>query len=148
MRPTAPVFPRSTRRSSILSRLSGRRSEPFIKNATVVLGRLASAVEPGVFHPPFVVRAVDPCGDALDLRIGAGRLARVKDDRPTGVFRQPPLDLPDKFAAPIEITRDGLLVDQLVGPGITIAGVVALGPAIIILVEHLVGIVEPGFGDG
>src|SRR3954469_890214 len=38
MRPTAPTFPRSTRRSSILSRPSGRRSEPLLKNATVVLG--------------------------------------------------------------------------------------------------------------
>src|SRR3954447_19180077 len=38
MRPTTPVFPRSTRRSSILSQPSGRRSEPLIKNATVVLG--------------------------------------------------------------------------------------------------------------
>src|SRR3954464_1739522 len=39
MRPTAPTFPRSTRRSSILSRPSGRRSEPLLKNATVVLSR-------------------------------------------------------------------------------------------------------------
>src|SRR3954453_12669367 len=38
MRPTAPMFPRSTHRSSILSRPSGRRSEPLIQNATVVLG--------------------------------------------------------------------------------------------------------------
>src|SRR4051812_26626151 len=37
MRPTAPMFPRSTHRSSILSRPSGRRSEPLIQNATVVL---------------------------------------------------------------------------------------------------------------
>src|SRR4051794_35425507 len=37
MRPTAPMFPRSTRRSSIRSRPSGRRSEPLIQNATVVL---------------------------------------------------------------------------------------------------------------
>src|SRR4051812_21070230 len=40
MRPTAPMFPRSTRRSSILSQPSGRRSEPLVKNATVVLGRV------------------------------------------------------------------------------------------------------------
>src|SRR4051794_18418798 len=39
MRPTAPMFPRSTRRSSILSRPSERRSEPLLKNATVVLGQ-------------------------------------------------------------------------------------------------------------
>src|SRR4051795_4707975 len=37
MRPTAPRFPRLTRRSSILSQPSGRRSEPLGKNATVVL---------------------------------------------------------------------------------------------------------------
>src|SRR3954447_15860764 len=41
MRPTAPMFPRSTHRSSILSRPSGRRSEPLIQNATVVLGRVS-----------------------------------------------------------------------------------------------------------
>src|SRR4051794_14889173 len=39
MRPTAPMFPRSTRRSSILSRPSARKSEPLIQNATVVVGR-------------------------------------------------------------------------------------------------------------
>src|SRR3954452_6012377 len=39
MRPTAPMFPRSTRRSSILSRPFERRSEPLLKNATVVIGR-------------------------------------------------------------------------------------------------------------
>src|SRR3954466_1819149 len=39
MRPTAPMFPRLTRRSSILSQPSGRRSEPLAKNATVVLSR-------------------------------------------------------------------------------------------------------------
>src|SRR3954452_3003636 len=38
MRPTAPMFPRSTRRSSILSRPSRERSERLIKFATVVLG--------------------------------------------------------------------------------------------------------------
>src|SRR4051812_24035379 len=38
MQPTAPMFPRSTRRSSILSQLAGRRSELLVKNATVVLG--------------------------------------------------------------------------------------------------------------
>src|SRR4051812_29918214 len=37
MRPTAPMFPRSTRRSSILSQPSGRSSQHRIKNATVVL---------------------------------------------------------------------------------------------------------------
>src|SRR3954451_14645336 len=37
MRPTTPVFPRSTRRSSILSQPSGRRSKSLIQNATVVL---------------------------------------------------------------------------------------------------------------
>src|SRR3954451_22183473 len=39
MPPTTPASPRSTRRSSILSQPSGRRSEPLLKNATVVLGR-------------------------------------------------------------------------------------------------------------
>src|SRR4051812_42976077 len=37
MPPTAPTFPRLTRRSSILSRPSGRTSEPLIQIATVVL---------------------------------------------------------------------------------------------------------------
>src|SRR5436190_23487325 len=46
MRPTTPVFPRSTRRSSILSQASGRRSEPLVKNATVVVDHAVAEVEP------------------------------------------------------------------------------------------------------
>src|SRR4051812_16885961 len=42
MRPKAPTFPRLTRRSSILSRPSGRTSEPLIQIATVVLGTALS----------------------------------------------------------------------------------------------------------
>src|SRR4051794_13043978 len=37
MPPTAPMFPQSTPRSSILSRSSGSRSALLLKNATVVL---------------------------------------------------------------------------------------------------------------
>src|SRR4051794_20666027 len=56
MRPTAPMFPRSTRRSSIRSRPSGRRSEPLIQNATVVLERLiAQQVDRG--HVPGIAAA-------------------------------------------------------------------------------------------
>src|SRR4051794_40324668 len=40
MPPKAPVSPQSTRRSSTLSQPPGSRSEPSIKNATVVLGRV------------------------------------------------------------------------------------------------------------
>jgi hypothetical protein len=62
------MFPRSTRRSSILSRPSGRRSEPLVKNATVVLG--TSAAKQRIFTR-------SACGIKLALRSNRGLRALV-----------------------------------------------------------------------
>src|SRR3954454_3502353 len=72
MRPTAPTFPRSTRRSSILSRPSGRRSEPLLKNATVVVGGRgegetpSDTLEPAVAGLAQTARDFDPAEGLLD----------------------------------------------------------------------------------
>src|SRR6185437_6181952 len=60
------------------------------------------SVEPGVFQAPHVVRAVDPDGDALDVRIGAGHRARMKDDRPAAILGQMLFDLPYDAAPLLE----------------------------------------------
>src|SRR3954467_5194945 len=67
MRPTAPMFPQSTHRSSILSRPSGRRSEPLIQNATVVVGLVSR------LGPAWVSQAGGQIDHhiGLDLMIGA-----------------------------------------------------------------------------
>src|SRR5215213_4397607 len=95
MRPTAPMFPRSTRRSSILSRPSGRRSEPLVKNATVVLaealavisgknggngagriGRGCFRLEPAIGLHRHLERSPRPCTAAGSRQISLGYLAR------------------------------------------------------------------------
>src|SRR5690349_15459140 len=50
--------------------------------------RMCSAVEPGVFHPPLVVRAVDPDRDSPDPRIRASHRARMENDRPAAILSQ------------------------------------------------------------
>src|SRR4051812_621553 len=74
MRPTAPRFPRLTRRSSILSQPSGRRSEPLAKNATVVVGcRLGDAGSAAMAGVP----AGLPAGIRLSDFISLGVIARA-----------------------------------------------------------------------
>src|SRR5689334_9571068 len=75
MRPTAPVFPRSTRRSSILSRPSGRRSEPLVKNATVVLG-----FGPRVGAPRSEIRGVRQAVQPLPAPLPAPPSTEVQTD--------------------------------------------------------------------
>src|SRR3954449_12128450 len=64
MRPTTPVFPRSTRRSSILSQPSGRRSKSLIQNATVVLARRAQIIQHAVdgLSAPGIAAKMGLCG--------------------------------------------------------------------------------------
>src|SRR5207245_994235 len=58
-----------------------------------------SVVEPEVFETEAVVDAVDHHGHPFHLRVPAGRLTGVKDDRPRAVFRQSPLDFPYQLLA-------------------------------------------------
>src|SRR3954451_7446201 len=88
MRPTAPMFPRSTHRSSILSRPSGRRSEPLIQNATVVLGRYVEDFAPLGQLRAVVVRS--PHAHALIDGIDADAARAMPGVR--GVFTAADLD--------------------------------------------------------
>ena len=72
----------------------------------------------------------------------------MEDDRPAAILGEVFFDLPDDTPPLLDIGLDRLLVDQLVDLGVAITGVVALGAAGIILVEHLVGVIEPGLGHG
>src|SRR5262249_49152706 len=83
-----------------------------------------STVEPGVFHAPQIVGAVDPHGDAFDIGVLAGHLLGVPDDRPAGVLGQAAFDLPDDLAAFFRVAFDRLLVDQRVGLLVTVAGII------------------------
>src|ERR1044071_9159447 len=82
MRPIAPMFPRSTRRSSVLSRPSGRRSDPLLKNATVVLAALYALLFDFLNHR---TGRLDPSLDAIAAKAGCCRravvdaLARLRD---------------------------------------------------------------------
>src|SRR6516165_5207099 len=109
--------------------------------------RRSSPVEPEVFEARPVIDAVDHVGEALYLRLPAGRNAAVEDDRPRVVVDQLSLDLPDQPLAHARIGLLGLLLDQSIDLTVAIAGVVALRPAHVILVERGVGIVHFGFGD-
>ena len=69
------------------------------------------SVEPEVFEARAVVDAVDHVGEALHLRLPAGRNAAVEDDRPRVVLDQLLLDLPDQPFARARIGLSGLLLD-------------------------------------
>src|SRR5215469_17736690 len=72
----------------------------------------------------------------------------MEDDRPSAILSQSLFDLPHDLSPLLGIGLAGLLVDQFVDFCIAIAGVVTLRPAGIVLVEHLVGIIEPRFSNG
>src|SRR5262249_49422497 len=92
--------------------------------------------EPEVFEARAVVYAVDHVGEALHLRLPAGRNAAVEDDRPRVILDQLLLDLPDQPPARARIGLSGLLLDQPIDLLVAIAGVVALRAAHVILVER------------
>src|SRR5204862_3291589 len=58
-----------------------------------------SIVEPEVLVTKAVVDAVDHHGHPFYLRVTAGRLPWVKDDRTGTVLGEPPFDLPDQLLA-------------------------------------------------
>src|SRR5438874_9644093 len=99
-------------------------------------------IEPHVLKPPAVENAVDDQVEALDARPPAGRGAGVEDDRPRGVAREPPLDLPHQLPPLFGIGLARLPVDQRVDLLVAITGVVAVRTARVVLVEHLVGVVD------
>src|SRR5258708_685238 len=68
--------------------------------------------------------------------------------RSSSILSQILFDLPHDLSPLPSIGLGRLLVDQSVGLGVAIASIVALRPTKIVLVEHLVGIIEPRFGDG
>src|SRR5260370_361183 len=98
--------------------------------------------EPDVFHAPAIIGAVDHHRDVLDLRLPAGGLARVIDDRAHPFLDHPALDIPHDPLALFRIGLNRLLVDQRLDLGVAIAGVVARRFTDIALVEDLVGIVD------
>src|SRR5207237_4072149 len=100
------------------------------------------AVEPDVFHAPAIIGAVDHHRDVLDLRLPAGGLARVIDDRAYPFLDHPALDIPHDPLALFRIGFNRLLVDQRLDLGVAIAGVVARRFTDIALVEDLVGLVD------
>src|SRR5437763_4383787 len=104
-------------------------------------------VEPEVFVAVAVVDAVDQDGQPLDPRMAASRLMRIENDGPRNILDQPPLDLPHELLPLLWVGLHRLRVDQLVDFRIAIAGVVAFRAAHVILVELLVWVVDPGFGD-
>src|SRR5437763_7715955 len=105
-------------------------------------------VEPGVFEPPAVVIAVHHHRVPLEVGLPAGGRHGVEDRRPRSVLRQLLFDLPDEPLTLVVIGFHRLLVDEIVDLLAAIAGVVPLGAADEVLVELLVGVVEPVFADG
>src|SRR5207248_10371782 len=101
--------------------------------------RASLPTEPHALAPPAVESAVDGQVEALDARPPAGRGARVEDDRPRGVARKAPLDLPHQLPPLLGIGLARLPVDLGVDLLVAKAGVVAVRAARVILVEHLVG---------
>src|ERR1700730_1736626 len=112
-----------------------------------VIGYRPLSVEPEVLEAEAVVDAVDHHGHALDLRVLACRLTGVKDDRTGTVLRQPPFDLPHQLLTFFLVGFRRLLVNQLLEFGASIACVVALCLAYIVLVELLVRVVDGALAD-
>src|SRR5438874_7339025 len=99
-------------------------------------------IEPHVLKPPAVENAIDDQVEALDARAPAGRGAGVEDDRPRGVAREAPLDLPHQLPPLLGTGLARLPVDQRVDLLVAIARVVALRAARGVFVEHLLGVVD------
>src|SRR6516162_11566577 len=114
-------------------RSTRRRPPPHI-------GRLP--VEPEVLEARAVVDAVDHVYDALHLRLPAGSDAPVENDRSGIVFDQLPFNLPHQAPALARVGLTRLSLDQPVDLLVTVAGVVSLRPAHVILGERRVGIVD------
>jgi hypothetical protein len=77
------------------------------------------------------------------VRLPASSAAVVVDDRPRHVLLQLLVDFPNQGLALLLIDFERLAVEQLLQFEIAVAGIVPFGAASIVLVELLVGIVDP-----
>src|ERR1051325_7698397 len=142
------------RRVPAVARTRGMACAPIVTpgpQAVVSAGLRASAVllvQPSVFEAPAVVIAVHHHRVPLEIGLPAGGRYRIQDRGPRPVFRQLLFDFPDQTLALVVVGFHRLLVDQIVHFLAAIAGIVALGAADEVLVELLVGVVEPVFADG
>ena len=100
-------------------------------------------VQPHVLVTIAVIRAVHHDGDALDIGLPAGAPVAVEDDRTSDVLLQLLVDLPDQLLALLNVRFLRLLVEQLFDVLVAVVRVVPLRAAGIVLVEGLVGIVDP-----
>src|SRR5438477_12329555 len=98
------------------------------------LGDTRLAVEPPIFHAPAIVLAVDHDRYALELRLPAGRGAKVVDDRPRAILLQFLVDVPDQALALLLVGFRRLFLEQLLELAVAVAGVVALRAAAVLLV--------------
>src|SRR5215813_389965 len=95
-------------------------------NYRLRVGDAKSLVEPDVFHAPAVKQAVNHQGQPLDVRVQAGCILRVKDDRPRAVLLKLPIDLPHQLAPLLLVGQHRLLLKLLIEFGIAVAAVVAI----------------------
>ena len=94
------------------------------------------SIQPNILHAPAVEQAVDHDRQSLELRLPAGRKAIVEKDRPRTILLQLPVDVPDKMLALGLIPLSRLLIEELVDLRITIAGVITVRAAGVILIEQ------------
>src|SRR5947207_1484180 len=104
-------------------------------------------VEPHILHAPAVEQAVRHDRQSLQLGVPAGREAVVVQDRSSTILLQFPVDVPYETPTLLLIALHRLLIEQLVHLGITIPGVITVGPAGVILIELRVGVVYPGTSE-
>src|SRR5439155_4086863 len=106
----------------------------------------ALLVEPNVFHAPIVVDAVASDGYALCLGLPAGGTRSVEDHWPGTILGKPAFDLPNEALSLFLICFRRLLIKQFVDLRIAIAVDIVFGATRVILVEILVGVVDPVAG--
>src|SRR5262249_15868140 len=82
---------------------------------------------------------VGHCGQPLDIRLPTRCAKVIPDDRSCTFVLQ---SLPDELLALFLVGFSRLSVEQLLDLTITVAGVIPLRPAGVVLVELLVGIVD------
>src|ERR1022692_645012 len=101
-----------------------------------------SLIQPDVLVAIAVVGAVALDRHVLDVRLPAGAGTGVEQDRPRPILLNLLIDLPDQLFALREIGFGRLLIEQLLQVLVAVMRVVALGPAGVVLIKGLVGIVD------
>src|SRR5258708_23910176 len=99
-------------------------------------------VEPYVFHAVAVVHAVDHDRESLDVGSPASCAGIVVDNWSCAVLLEPAVNLPYQSLSPLLIRLHRLLFEQLLSFAITIASVVAIRFARIVLIKLLVRIID------